>query len=479
MAAGPNSPPHVPARSMAPAPEVVGLQARAGYWRWLPWAVAAAACIGLVVVLMWDRQPDNDVAGLTRPTGVAVLGTSVEARWGGSGPARMPGSVLSPGTLKLESGVAQIEFYSGARLIVQGPAEVQLVSELEASCCRGRLTAFVPPPARGFKLSAPGLVVVDLGTEFGLNVQPGGAPEVHVFSGRVEVNRPDAVERPVQLNAGEAAMVDGDSFKPMPSNRRGFLDEVDLGRLASNESQQRREAWLAAAAKLSRDEAALVHFTFHGEPDWGRAIANRVVKGNAPATAAAMVGCGWSEGRWVDNRSVEFNGPGDRLRLNVPDQFKAITLLAWVRIDALQNSCHALLTPDGLAPGTVRWELSREGELRLGIARASGRADPNWEVVISPPVITPDHLGQWVQLATTFDGKTVYHFVDGVVVKEGRAYSPAPLLIGPAEVGNWRDAKPRYLQGRMDEFAILSRAMAPQEIKTIFESGCPVALHQR
>jgi hypothetical protein len=203
-------------------------------------------------------------------------------------------------------------------------------------------------------------------------------------------------------------------------------------------------------------------------------IANRAAKGNSPASSATMVGCTYSEGRWVDNRSVEFKGPGDRLRLNVPGPFKALTLLAWVRIDALQNSCHALLTPDGLALGTVRWELGRQGELRLGMARESSKAEPNWEVVISPPVITPDRLGQWVQLATTFDGTTVRHFVDGAIAKEGRAFSPAPLVIGPAEVGNWRDAKPRYLQGRMDEFAILSRAMTAEEVKAFYESGCPI-----
>ena len=46
-------------------------------------------------------------------------------------------------------------------------------------------------------------------------------------------------------------------------------------------------------------------------------------------------------------------------------------------------------------------------------------------------------------------------------------------MIGPAEVGNWRGPWPRYLQGRMDELAILSRAMTPEEIKTQYDAGRP------
>ena len=39
----------------------------------------------------------------------------------------------------LKSGHAQIEFYSGARVILEGPAEFELISRTEAFCKRGKL----------------------------------------------------------------------------------------------------------------------------------------------------------------------------------------------------------------------------------------------------------------------------------------------------------------------------------------------------
>ena len=245
-------------------------------------------------------------------------------------------------------------------------------------------------------------------------------------------------------------------------------------RLASGDLGRRQAAWQDAADTLSRDPAALAHFTFSREESASRTVANRAAVSPRAAASASIVGCGWADGRWPIHRAIELKSPGDRIRLDVPGQIHSVTLLAWVRIDAMPNDYHALLAPDGLASGTLRWGLSKQGQLRLGIAKQSGQVEPNWEVVISAPVVTPERFGEWVMLATTFDGKVLRHFLDGEVVKSGAAYSPVPLVIGSAEVGNWRGPSPRFLQGRMDELAILWRAMTPEEIKTLYDAGRPV-----
>jgi len=187
-----------------------------------------------------------------------------------------------------------------------------------------------------------------------------------------------------------------------------------------------------------------------------------------------VVGCAVAEGRWPLLRAVEFRGPGDRLRLEVGEAFEAVTLLAWVRFDTLPNTYHALLAPDSLAEGTLRWGLTGDGELRLGIARKSGKTEPNWEVIMTPPVMTPDRLGRWVLLASTFDGKMIHHYVDGKLVKAGDAYTPVPVSIGAAEIGNWRGPTPRFFSGRMDELAILSRAMSASELVALYQAGRPM-----
>ena len=135
-----------------------------------------------------------------------MLTRAVDAHWGqNTAPVRV-GSALEPGWLRLESGLAQVVFYSGARVVIEGPAELQLVSPSEAVCPTGRLLAEVPQPARGFRLKTDQLNVVDLGTAFGIDATR-GRTEVHVFKGKVELLPGRAAKQ--SLGEGQAAVAQG------------------------------------------------------------------------------------------------------------------------------------------------------------------------------------------------------------------------------------------------------------------------------
>src|SRR5262249_3786739 len=101
---------------------------------------------------------------------VAVLLQAHEAAWEQADLPTRVGSHLRRGVLRLKSGVAHIEFYSGATVILQGPAELRLISRTKAICVRGKLRATVPAQAHGFTIGSPTLDLVDLGTEFGMQV---------------------------------------------------------------------------------------------------------------------------------------------------------------------------------------------------------------------------------------------------------------------------------------------------------------------
>jgi hypothetical protein len=75
---------------------------------------------------------------------------------------------------------------------------------------RGQLAAFVPPQAVGFTVATPLVGVVDLGTEFDLNVAPNGETEVYVRTGKVALQSPARAGPSVQprhLSAGSAVRV--------------------------------------------------------------------------------------------------------------------------------------------------------------------------------------------------------------------------------------------------------------------------------
>jgi hypothetical protein len=116
---------------------------------------------------------------------------------------------VKPGRLKIETGVAEITFNSGARVFLEGPAVFEVESPDRAYLERGRLTAEVPKPATGFVINTPRVNVVDIGTRFGVSVDDLGDTEVHVMQGIVEVSRLTGNAVPMIVEEGLAVRADG------------------------------------------------------------------------------------------------------------------------------------------------------------------------------------------------------------------------------------------------------------------------------
>ena len=133
---------------------------------------AAAASLALFVMWgTWTWRVDSDQTPIEKTTtAVAVLSHSLDATWTTPGEAHLVGDTLEPGWLHLAAGLAQVEFYNGVRVVLEGPSDLHLISGRETHLSKGRLRAEVPHVARGFTVTTPKLQVVDLGTEFGVSV---------------------------------------------------------------------------------------------------------------------------------------------------------------------------------------------------------------------------------------------------------------------------------------------------------------------
>ncbi len=118
---------------------------------------------------------------------------------------------LRPGQpLNLLGGVAEITFASGVRLALEGPVQASLKSSTRFALATGRLLVRVPHEAIGFTVATPRTDVIDLGTEFGVDVQPDGQTEVHVTNGAVALSR-------VQAGGAEAGGAEGQAEdRPAP-----------------------------------------------------------------------------------------------------------------------------------------------------------------------------------------------------------------------------------------------------------------------
>jgi ferric-dicitrate binding protein FerR (iron transport regulator) len=440
--------------------------------------MALAACLVLAAVGVWslwfEQSAPRDGAN---SAAVAMLIRTVDARWGpGTGSVRA-GSALEPGWLRLESGLAQVIFYSGARVVMEGPAEMQLVSSTEANCPTGRLLVEVPEPARGFRLKTDQLNVLDLGTAFGINATR-GRTEVHVFNGQVELH---SGKMPKQaLGEGQAVLAQGGAPpRLMAANTAAFSSLFEFQERSLAAAAFRFEQWQFANARLNQDPSLLVHLEFQdlGTSDW---TLHNSAKGNRSVPDATIVGCQRAEGRWREKQALEFQSVNDRVRLAVPGDFEALTLSAWVCVKGLDRQLNSLFMSDGFDPGTVHWLIRSDGVLGLTVF---GPGPGKFQILASPPVITLNQFGMWKHLAVVVDGQAgqVVHYVDGSPVARQMLKLGPPFRVGAAELGNWNaesGSKPgpaliRNLSGALDEFELFSRALSDAEVRELYNKGKP------
>jgi hypothetical protein len=441
----------------------------------IPLAGLAAACVLLAALALWPRLHSVPHAESTTAA-VALLAQAVDVKWRTPGSAPEGGSTLSPGWLRLESGLAEVEFFSGARLILEGPAELQLISPLEAFCAQGRLRGEVPAQARRFTVATPHTRVADGAAEFGLEVG-GDATEVHVFSGSVSAGHPGAGPR--ELHAPAATRI---ALAGAPESVSADSTRFAQNRLLASRSRDARrlqlERWRDAGSASNLAPALVVRFDFEPPVPGARRLPN-VATGPAHGDGI-IVGAGWTEGRWPGKSALEFRGVGDRVRLNVPGEFRSITLATWVRVDSIERSFNSLFMCEGFSQGGFHWQISRQGELCLGVKADNQRRFTDYA---SPPLFGPDRLGQWVHLVVVYDGdaRRVTHYLDGEPVGVRPLIFDTPLQIGNADLGNWSLGSwssiypVRHFSGLMDEFTLFGRAMPEDEIRRLAEQGRPTA----
>jgi Concanavalin A-like lectin/glucanases superfamily len=143
--------------------------------------------------------PAGDPPRLGLPRGFAVVIQLAGAEWEpGQGQRPSEGDLLAASRLVLRSGRVTLGLLGGVTLTLEGPADLELLSIDRVHCRRGKLRTRVPHCAEGFIVSTPGSAVVDLGTEFGLNVADDGKAHLLVFKGEAEAAVLNAAGAPVR-----------------------------------------------------------------------------------------------------------------------------------------------------------------------------------------------------------------------------------------------------------------------------------------
>ncbi len=483
-----------------------------GRWAYLEWGDAAGKTTAMTagpngeLIGNVNTIPGHTIPGQSRVTeatssGIAMVTRLVDATWQDDTAAAEVGTALTPGPLRLKSGLAQIEFFCGATVVLEGPAEIELVSATEAKFHQGRLRAQVPPAARGFQIGVDDMKVVDLGTEFGLAVSASGA-DVQVFDGEVELHQPLSATQ--LIKAGEAFNKGDAKVRLAKSTPDQFVDLAKLDTQANDQTTQRYQRWLRYSKKLRSDPRLIAYYALDDTHRWNRKLLNKAtaaessdrneanVQGDgvshqsvASELDGAIVGAHRVAGRWPMKDALEFKQPGDRVRVNIPGEFRSLTFAAWVKIDSLDRWYNSLFLTDNYQSGEPHWQILDTGQLFFSVRPTDSDKGPEHKKVLSPPFWNPTLSGKWLHLATTYDvdAKQTTHYLNGKPIHQEQIPDlqlVPKTRIGMASIGNWSMPTKdddhfavRNLNGSLDELAIFNAALTPDQIATMYEMGKP------
>jgi hypothetical protein len=443
---------------------------------------------------------------------VARLTRVINCRWSkGAEPVGVGGDLAPGQQLCLAAGLAEIVSRKGVNLVLQGPAVLTVESDNGVFLAEGRLTArMTRPEARGFTVRTPQSSVIDEGTEFGVDVAPGGDQDIHVFQGEVRLDvtpRGGPAVAPRQLTENQGAR--------MNAGTRGVALLADTG-----------EGFTRSIEPTGRDPHVVAYWRFEDQPvgtlvpntarstnpvrgtvdssgngndlfAWNPATAPRF-SGDVPA--AAVVPGGKANRGSLDN-SAPLAPVGSRdlytkskFSHASPIDLQKISPVEWtvevsVKPARLRQRVQVFVGRDGSEPWAAQplpprlgFFINQQDRFAIGFADGDGR------VHLARAEQLPVEENHWYHVAATSDGHALRLYVDAI---DGRGFqlqatTPLPttgstsLGVG-SESSEWSIGRGRasngspgaWFQGWIDEVRISDVARQPSDFLFAANSRSP------
>ena len=164
-------------------------------------ALVAALVLSVIGIFVWLPSENNSTQ-----TPIASISSLTETIWNHTDSALKKGASLQVGDhLAIESGIVQVTFPSGVVLSLEGPADLECTGIETTFLHLGKLAAYVPPGAEGFRVLTGNAEFIDKGTEFAINATADEQTQVVVFDGKVDLVTDEGKQ---QIEAGNAFLID-------------------------------------------------------------------------------------------------------------------------------------------------------------------------------------------------------------------------------------------------------------------------------
>ncbi len=184
----------------------------------------AAACLAVLLFILTSAH----IYQLFIPKEIATLSTSLDATLFTNNQTVIPGARLTnqKNPLFLQTGLIEIMFDGGAKVLLEAPATFRLKSASRMVLRTGQLFALVPESARGFIVETPNSRIIDMGTEFGIQVKQDGTSDLHMFKGSAALTSDSGsrAKKTLTLKAGQAKRVDtSGQARDIPIKEQAFV----------------------------------------------------------------------------------------------------------------------------------------------------------------------------------------------------------------------------------------------------------------
>ncbi|MAS91610.1 MAG: hypothetical protein CMO55_00315 [Verrucomicrobiales bacterium] len=168
------------------------------------WQILAAGAVVSLLALLIIRPNAS-----SEPT-FATMASTESARWESGELPTSDGAKLPAGKLHLARGLATIEFDSGTTIVLEAPAQLELVDDRHCRLDAGTVVVEAPGRSAEFSLSTPTAEILNKSTHFAVNVHPGtGATQTQVFEGEVSVIPANGSD-PLTLAKGQRSFLGGE-----------------------------------------------------------------------------------------------------------------------------------------------------------------------------------------------------------------------------------------------------------------------------
>lgn len=418
-------------------------------------AAAAAVLVLAAVVLSRIVLPPAEPFASWTPSAGAVVSVV-------SGQGDAPDELSIGSSLRVSQGCAEVLLAEGVRCVVQAPASLKIEARGRVRLEDGAARFRVEEQARGFEVLTEELRVVDLGTEFGIDVRGEGRGEVHVMTGLVEVSALGGRRETMRVEAGGAvALAAAGQLEATLCRPELFVSELPGGIPALWFDFENPHANVhEGVGQIARREGVRM-----------RTGRERGAKSGEGRRGKGLV---FEDGRFAESNWPGIGGTNPRtiafwIRLDPSDYERPFAILGWGRFNETSKMSDFGIRMSG-GKGGVRIVSGRrwlEGRRTI--------ADGEWHHVL---VMVGSHRkGAWPETKLYIDGEE-----DVLMPGEPWQQPKAPLdtfftdvhhdFSQPLLLGRFQAEGPQFLpelEASLDELVIAEGVLNSDQIRALYE----------